>query len=78
MKTPFIFDAVSLILDEWIEDKQCFQMKLFSCLPFPRSWKAEMKVQSAALAVAVKNSQSQILELLNLNLDAWAATILQE
>lgn len=78
MKTPFIFDAVSLILDEWIEDKQCFQMKLFSCLPFPRSWKAEMKVQSAALAVAVKNSQSQILELLSLNLNAWAATILQE
>lgn len=65
MKTPFIFDAVSLILDEWIEDKQCFQMKLFSRLSSPWSRKAEMKVQSAALAVAVEDSRSQILELLN-------------
>lgn len=43
-KTPFIFDAVFLILDEWIEDKECFQLKLFSCLSSPQSWKAEKKV----------------------------------
>lgn len=62
MKTPFIFDAVSL-LDEWIEDKLCFQMKPFSSLSSPGSWKAEMKAQSAALAAAVKDVQSQILAL---------------
>lgn len=43
-KTPFIFDAVFLTLDEWIEDKECFQLKLFSCLSSPQSWKAEKKV----------------------------------
>lgn len=43
-KTPFIFDAVFLIFDEWIEDKECFQSKFFSCLSSPQSWKAEKKV----------------------------------
>lgn len=43
-KTPFIFDAVFLILDEWIEDKEFFQSKLFSCLSSPQSWKAKTKV----------------------------------
>lgn len=72
MKTPFIFDAVSLILDEWIEDKQCFQIKLFSCLSSPQSWKAKIKVQSAALSKTVSPKFWNFKDLTSMHAEAVA------